>query len=200
MIPEDRFSTTPVRGQTVNPWSRDRKVSYHMGPVQVEDTSQGLLAKLWTLRAEGGAAVLVAEGIDPLVLVDRENHLESVTLSFDQNARPCACFEEQGGGAFLYWYDPIEADMAIAPLAAGTVTPRITLDDARQFNIGNSDIILGYVRDGLVRYRRQRDRFQNEFTPPIGPGGSPASAAVLHHISMNSVHRLEFIVDDEVMP
>lgn len=197
MIPGDRFSSQPHRGKFLNPWSRDRRVSYHMGPVRVEDTSQGLLAKMWTLRAEGGDAVLSAEGVEPFDLLKRGADLESITLSFDQNARPCACFEEQGGGgAFLYWYDPIEADMVVAPLEAGSTTPRLTLDDARQFNIANSDIILGYVRDGLVRYRRQRDRFTVEYTPTEGEGGPPVSARLLQHITMNDKLRLEFIVDD----
>src|SRR5690606_37985990 len=74
-------------------------------------------------------------------------------------------------------------------------SPRITLDDARAFNGANSDVILGYVRAGFVRYRRQRDRFTVEYTPPIVPGGTPAPATGLRHISMNSNLRLEFIVD-----
>lgn len=194
MIPGERFSTETIRGQLLNPWSRDRKVSYHWGPVQVQDTSEGLLAKLWTLRAEDGRAVLSASGVDDVTLVERESDIHSVTLAFDQNARPCVCFEGEGG-AFLFWYDPLQGENVIDPIDEGAVTPRITLDDARQFNIGNSDIILGYIRAGVVRYRRQRDRFTVEYTPPIGPGGSPAAASGLRHISMNSNLRLEFITD-----
>ena len=82
------------------------------------------------------------------------------------------------------------------PLPSGSVSPRITLDDARSFNGANSDVILGYVRAGIVRYRQQRDRFTVEYTPPIGAGGQPAFAGSLRHISMNSRLRLEFITDD----
>lgn len=196
MIPEGRFSSTPQRGQLLNPWSSDRKIGYHWGPVQVQNTSQGLLVKLWTLRAEGGDAVLSAPGSPTQTMFTRATDIDSVNLAFDQNGNPCVCFEEEGGGAYLYWFDPVPAEYVFMPVPGSAVTPRITLDDARQFNIGNSDVILGYVRDGLVRYRRQRDRFQDEYTPTQGEEGPPVATDTLHHITMNANLRLEFIVED----
>src|SRR5690606_41801272 len=72
----------------------------------------------------------------------------------------------------------------------------VDLDDSRPRNLSNADIILGYERDGLVRYRIQRERFLTEYTPPIGVCGAPAQAIGLRHISMNSNMRLKFVVDD----
>jgi len=196
VIPEGRLSSATVRGQLLNPWSRDRKISYQWGPVQVQDPSQGLLVKLWTLRAEGTAAVLSAAGSPTVTVFTRAAALDNVSLAFDQNGRPCVCFEEEGtGDSYLYWFDPVPQEPTFMPIPGDSVSPRITLDDARQFNIANSDVILGYVRAGVVRYRRQRDRFQDEYTPTIGDGGSPATATALHHISMNSKLRLEFLTD-----
>ena len=195
MIPEERFSSTTFRGQLLNPWSRDRKISYQWGPVQVQDPSHGLLVKVWTLRVEGGEAILSAPGSPTQTVFARSADIDNVNLAFDQNGRPCVCFEEEGGGAYLYWFDPVPNEPVFMPIPGDAVSPRITLDDARPFNGADSDVILGYVRDGLVRYRRQRDRFEDEFTPPIGPGGAPASASGLRHISMNSNLRLEFLTD-----
>lgn len=195
MIPDERFSSTAFRGQLLNPWSRDRKISYQWGPVQVQDPSQGLLVKVWTLRAEGGAAILSAPGSPTETVFTRSVDIDNVNLAFDQNGRPCVCFEEEGGGAYLYWFDPVPNAPVFMPVPGGAVSPRITLDDARPFNGANSDVILGYIRDGIVRYRQQRDRFTVEYTPPIGPGGAPASASGLRHISMNSNLRLEFLTD-----
>lgn len=196
MIPGERFSTDPVRGQLLNPWSRDRKISYHWGPVQVQDPSQGLLVKVWTLRAEGAEAVLSAPGSPTVTVFTRSVDIDNVNLAFDQNGRPCVCFEEEGSGdSYLYWFDPVPNEPTFMAIPGDASSPRITLDDARVFNGANSDVILGYVRDGLVRYRQQRDRFTVEYTPPIGPGGSPASASGLRHISMNSNLRLEFLTD-----
>ena len=196
MIPDGRFSIQAIRGQLLNPWSRDRKISYHWGPVQVQDPSQGLLVKLWTLRAIEGAAILSAPGSPTTTVLTRPVSIDNINLAFDQNGRPCVCFEEESGGAFLYWFDPVPNEPVFMPLPSGSVSPRITLDDARSFNGANSDVILGYVRAGIVRYRQQRDRFTVEYTPPIGAGGQPAFAGSLRHISMNSRLRLEFITDD----
>lgn len=196
MIPDNRFSSTTIRGQLLNPWSRDRKISYQWGPVQIQDPSQGLLVKLWTLRAEGTAAVLSAAGSPPVTVFTRAAVLDNVNLAFDQNGRPCVCFEEEGtGNSYLYWFDPVPNEPTFMAIPGDAVSPRITLDDARPFNGANSDVILGYIRAGVVRYRMQRDRFTVEYTPPIGPGGSPAIATSLRHISMNSKLRLEFLTD-----
>lgn len=196
MIPDERFSSVAYRGSLLNPWSRDRKISHHWGPVQIQDPSQGLLVKLWTLRAVGGSAVLSAPGSTTVTLFTRSVDIDNVNLAFDQNGRPCVCFEEEGGGAYLYWFDPVPNEPTFMVISGDAVSPRITLDDARAFNGANSDVILAYVRAGIIRYRRQRDRFQDEYTPLIGVGGSPAPATGLSHVSMNSNLRLEFLTED----
>lgn len=196
MIPDERLSTETFRGQLLNPWSRDRKISYHWGPVQVQDPAQGMLVKIWTLRAEGMSAVLSAPGSPTTTVFTRAVNIDNVNLAFDQNGWPYVCYEEEGGGAYLFWFDPVPNEPTHMPIPGDAVSPRITLDDARPFNGANSDVILGYVRAGLVRYRQQRDRFTVEYTPPIGDGGSPATATALRHISMNANLRLEFMTDD----
>lgn len=196
MIPEDRLSTTVFRGGLLNPWSNDPKVSHHFGPVRIQDPSEGLLVKLWTLRVEGGSAILSAQGAEPTVEFTRRESIDNVSLSFDQNGRPCICFEEAGSGPYLYWFDPVPNEPTFMPIPGGASTPRITLDDARAFNVGGSDVILAYVREGLLRYRRQRDRFAVEVTPPIGVGGNPLQVDELYHVTMNSRLRLEFLVKD----
>lgn len=193
MIPEERFSTEAIRGEPLNPWSRDRKTAYHWGPVQVQNPSQGLLVKIWTLRAEGGKAILSAPGSPTKTLFTRGADIDNINLSFDQNGRPCVCFEEEGGGAHLYWFDPVPNEPVFMPITGES--PRITLDDARPFNGANSDVVLAYIRDGIIRHRRQRDRFMDEYTPTLGPDGPPVEADLLHHISMNSNLRLEYIAE-----
>ena len=194
MIPGERFSTTAFRGQLLNPWSRDRKISYHWGPVQVQDPSQGLLVKVWALRAEGASAVLSAPGSPTTTVFTRGTNIDNVNLAFDQNGRPCVCYEEEGGGSYLFWFDPVPNEPTHMPITGES--PRITLDDARPMNIGlGSDVILAYVRDGLIRHRRQRDRFEIEFTPTVGEEGPPVEAETIYHVTMNSALRLEYIAE-----
>lgn len=193
MIPEDRFSSTTFQGQLHNPWSRRADVSFHWGPIAIQDPSQGLRARLWRARSVGNAILLSAPGVADGIWYTHTEDLEQVSLSFDQNGRPAVAFVDSVGGTYLRWFDPVVNDVVNMPLVG--ITPRVTLDDSRPLNLSNSDIILGYVRGGVVRYRIQRERFQDEHTPPIGVGGAPAQASRLHHISMNSNLRLQFVVD-----
>ncbi|MGH8053582.1 MAG: phage tail protein [Stenotrophomonas sp.] len=98
------------------------------------------------------------------------------------------------GTAHLRWYDPTVPGMVTTALAAGTLYPQLTLDDARQFNIGASDVVLSYVRDNILRYRIQRERFGTEHTPPVGDGGAPLSVPnkPLLHVSMNAGSRVQW--------
>lgn len=194
MIPEDRFSSTAWQGQLHNPWSRRADISFHWGPIAIQDPSQGLRVRLWQARSVGNEILLSAPGVAEENWYTHTEDLEQVSLSFDQNGRPAVAFVDSAGGTYLRWFDPVPNDVVNMPLVG--ITPRVTLDDSRPLNLSNSDIILGYVRDGLVRYRIQRDRFLTEYTPPIGVGGAPAQAIGLRHISMNSNMRLQFVVDD----
>lgn len=195
MIPESRFSSQTIKGQMLNPWSRQANLSRHWGPVALQDPSQGLLVKMWQMRAEygGNELLLSAPGVPEYAWYTHAQPIRVVSLAFDQNGRPVVAFEDDLGDAFLRWFDPTPNAIVTDPLTYAT-TPRVTLDDARPFNGANSDVILGYVRAGFVRYRQQRDRFTIEYTPLFQ--GAPAVASKLRHVSMNSNLRLEFLTDD----
>lgn len=195
MLPAPHLSTTTIRGQLFNPWMRRTDVSRHWGPVALNDASQGLRVRLWQARAEGANLLIGAPGVPEFVWYTHDHPVLEISLAFNQNGDPHVAFVDTEGAPYLRWYDPIEEDEVTTALAAGTVNPRVTYDDSRPFNIANSDVVLGYVRDGLLRYRLQRDRFEDEYTPPIGEGGSPATASGLRHISFNSALRLEFLTD-----
>lgn len=196
MIPEQRLSDLAYTGQLLNPWTNRTDLSQHWGPVALQDPSQGLLVRLWQARAVGANILLSAPGVDEFVHLTHSEDVLEVSLAFNQNGDAHLAFVDSSGDAWLRWYDSTIPGMTTTQLDADTVNPRVTLDDARQFNVSASDVILGYVRDGILRYRRQRDRFADEFTPPHGEGGPSASAGGLHHMSMNSQLRVEFITDD----
>lgn len=200
MIPEERLSSQPMPAALFNPWAMDDLASLHWGPVALQDTSQGLNVQVWRADAVGDEIRLSAPKSPEFLWYQHSAGLHQVSLAFDQNARPVVAFVDSEGGAFLRWFDPVPNDIVNMDLAAlGAETPRVTLDDSRPFNIDDSDVILAYVREGALRYRQQRDRFEEEYTPPIGEGGSSASVERLRHVSMNAGLRMQFVVD-EVAP
>ena len=208
MIPEDRLSSSLVSADLVNPWSANRALSYHMGPVQLQDPSEGMLVKLWQARIIRSGEdelslkeiALFAPGMEEVIRYVHTENIREVSLAFDQNANPYFALVTESGIPFLRWFDPTVESMVNLELDGSIVTPRITLDDVRSFNSSNSDVILAYVRAGLLRYRKQRDRWLTEYTPTQGVGGDPAEMQFLKHVSMNSALRLEFVSGDEEDP
>lgn len=187
MIPGGRLSTTPVRGRLLNPWSRNDRISLHRGPVALSDGSAGLAVRMWRLRALPGGLHLGPEDGAESLLLAVPGAISECSLAFDQLGRPSAAFVEDGVPK-LYWYDTQVASFVTTTLAAGTVNPRITLDDPRATQSANSDIILAYVRAGALYYRQQRDRFLTEYL-------LANAVTSLEHVSISSAGRLQFILD-----
>ena len=142
MIPEERLSNDVFRGALLNPWSRKDTESFHWGPLAVQDPSAGLNVQLWTMRAVGPALVLGAPGVPESTWFTHSQNVIQASLAWDQNARPVVAFVDAGGSAFLRWFDPVPNAVVTDPLLYAT-TPRVTLDDSRPLNLGNSvDIVL----------------------------------------------------------
>ncbi len=192
MIPEGRLSSEPVAGTLLNPRTWREDVSIHVGPIALQDPSQGLMARVWRAEAQGFDVVLSATGVPAAVWYTHGMRLREVSLAFDQNGFPVVAFVA-ADGAFLRWYDPVAVSMVTTALASGTITPRVTTDDPRAFNTPQSDVILAYVRAGLLRYRVQRDRYLVEYTPTQGEGGPTVATTALDHVSLNDQLRLEFL-------
>lgn len=193
MFPSEDFFSQTVKGQFLNPWVREPFISRHWGPVAIQDPSEGLLVRLWQARNQRDGIIRVsAPGVDEVEWYDHGVVIHELSFAFDQNANPVVVWQDENGDSWLRWFDPIEAAYVV-DAANYAITPRVTLDDARPFNIIDSDVIMGYVREGLVRYRSQRERYLIEHTPLYN--GAPAPATALKHISMTSAMRVEFLTD-----
>ena len=86
--------------------------------------------------------------------------ITEIDLTFDQNMRPCVAFVSDSIPK-LYWYDTKIGDFNIMTFS-GILSPRVSLDDKRDFNISNSDIIFAYIKNNGLYYRQQRERFTVE--------------------------------------
>lgn len=193
MIPLERLSPTPVRGRFLNPWTGEPRISQHWGPTAVQDPSEGLLVQLWTARAEDRAVLLSAPAVAETVFFVHTAEIKALTLAFDQSGNVALGMTDELGASFLRWWDARVPGMATLQLPADAVMPMVTLDDARRLNASGADVVLTYLRGGLLRYRLQREHFGVEHTLPLGEGGSAfATQLPLLHFSMTSGMRLQW--------
>lgn len=177
----------------------DFLVDWELAGVALNDPSQGLMVKLWELNVKPNTdtgfqdVVVSAPGVSPIVLFSG-NGITEAALSFDQNMNPFVAYL-QSGVPKIYWYDPTIPAMTHTTLPAGCYDLRCTLDDKRQFNVGESDIVLGYIRAGSLCVRYQRERYAVENVLRAGIGAS----ARLVSMAMNTGSRLQFRIRDYVL-
>lgn len=174
MIPEGRLSTAAVPGAYLSPQSMLNPLrATERGGVALNDSSQGIDVKLWTLEydKQTGDMLLSAPGVPTIVLFNRPE-VESVSLAFDRNMNPAVAFV-QAGQAKFWWYDSVPGAMVFWENELGVaVSPRLTHDDKRDTQSGISDVILSYLRGGSLYYRQQRDRYLTEYLLQEGLGES----------------------------
>ena len=196
MIPDNDLSDTalisgfsfPVKG----PSPEDTLQDWELAGVALNDSSQGLLVKLWhgvlQINKETGVGSVYVEAPSvPLTFLFSGVGITEIALSFDQNMNPFVAYM-QGGDAKIYWYDPTVPGMTHTTLPAGCYDLRCTLDDKRRFNVGDSDIVLSYIRAGVLYMRYQRDRYLVEYTLKTGIG----SNARLVSMAMNNGSRMQW--------
>jgi hypothetical protein len=167
MIPEERLSTRPVPAAFYPPDDTDPPGALwdmEMGGVALNDPSEGLRVKVWTLRADGktGAIYLSAADVGETLLFSASG-VQEISLAFDQNMRPFVAFVQKGKAKFR-WYDTLLGENVITDLDPLDRTPRCCMDDKRPYQTasGANDIILAYVRGTSLYYRQQRERYETE--------------------------------------
>lgn len=192
MLPDNVASSKAIFANFLDPQKgpRDFLVAYEMGGVALSDPSQGLLAKLWTLKVillEDVQYVQVsAAGVPPTTLFTSIEGITEADLAFDQNMKPVVAYVE-AGKAKLRWYDATIPGISTLILPTGSSSPRCTLDDKRPNQTTKSDVLVFYMRGGNVCRVQQRDRYAIEVVlGTLGPD------AYLVSVGMNSKWRVQW--------
>lgn len=169
MIPQHTFMMAPPSSAYL--WGAEIRStdaeSWEMGGVGISDPSGGLSYQLWhgVLDVDTGTVLLDSPNTPQFVLYS-EAGITQMDFSFDQNMKPCLAFTQNGVAKF-WWYNTVNLQYEIITLSAGDMTPLTLLDDKRDQQLGQSDIILFYLREGRLYYREQRDRFTIEYDSGI---------------------------------
>lgn len=195
-LPENRVSDDPIITSFLSPDNKDFNplVAFERGGVDIQDPSEGLSGYEWRARFVSGTIKLEQ---DPLryydFITDLPNDVLSIDFTFDQNMNPVVTWELEES-SFLYWFDPVVQDYVTSEFF-GIRNPRLTLDDKRTEFVDTSDVIFAYLKDDVLAYRQQRDRFLIE----RGLSSGIPENLVLEKIGMQTNHRLLFQIEPEIL-
>ena len=166
-IPQGRMSTTPVLGEYLPPEgvTPHPLTSYEVGPIDVEDTTEGLLYQTWRLSWDGitGDFTLKAEDTLEEYIIGNSFDVTHASFTFDQSGRVTFAWTNTTSSYFR-WYDTQIGQTVIEDLGADVFTPTIYLDDKRPTQNTANDMLLFYTKfDGIGQYnlymKVQRERF-----------------------------------------
>lgn len=188
MMPNDSLSqTTQQYGwRGLDQSDPTGELDYESGGINLHDVSQGLEYQLWTFYFVGMSAYVTAPNQSaPILLFTLTSEIQEINGCFDQNMAPFVAYKS-GNQYHYWWFDTVGNAYVFSDLPTTVDSCKCTLDDKRQFNSSNSDILLFYTNTNNLYMRRQRDRYQTEMLLKTGVGGK------LVKVGMNGIERLQF--------
>jgi len=190
MIPENTLSTAPIYGAFLVPDKVDLLIDFEWGGVDLLDTSQGLMVKVWKCFYEDNW-IKITDDVIIHSLINVAN-VKSLSLAFDFNMHPTITYvienEDKSKTTYLYWYDSLIGSQTTTNYGAGYLFPQLALDDHRLHQSANADIIFAYIKNGNLYYRQQRDRFLIERLLAENLGD-----VELIQIGMSTKNRFQFV-------
>jgi len=183
MLPNNILSSQPIAAEFFTPLRNDPLIDFELGGADIQNTSQGLMSKLWKCFYEDGQ-IKIRNGDLVHTLIAVEN-ATALGLAFDFNMRPQLTYVANGK-TYLWWYDPSASKQVTTEFGASYISPQLSLDEHRLVNSANADIIFAYIRNAKLCYRQQRDRYETEHIL------SDAKNQKLTQIGMSKNNRFQF--------
>lgn len=160
-------------------------LDYRHGPIAIQDVSQGFDYQIWRGRLIDDDVYIGAVNT-PEFIIFNKRCINWISFTFDQSGRYILAYIV-GDSLWLYWYDSFIEDYRDSYLCDGVTSVCITMDDPRFYQTGNSNIILGYTRNGDLCARKQEDRYTIETVLITGVGG------VLIKMGLNNISRFQYL-------
>lgn len=162
-------------------------IDYEMGGIALNDTTQGMDNTLWRLALDKstGDLMLGKQNEFGQALLN-DPSIKKVSLAFDLNMRPNYVLEYDDLVKFVY-YDTTQSNNATLILH-DVKSPYLTLDDRRDENSPNADILLCYIKGNQLCVRYQRDRYLIEHILYELPNND----CVLERVGMTKNWRMQF--------
>lgn len=154
-----------------SPKNRHHKmtVAYTEGGPVLADAKQGLFGYVWHAYVDEQNRVIVKrEDLDEIHIITTKPNITQLDLTIDQNMRPFLVYVADGL-PYYYHFNADNSTYSEVALDPSIKFPRCELDMRELHETPNSDIILGYTRDGNLCYRIQRERFGKEYVIATDP-------------------------------
>lgn len=166
MLPANVLSTQTISAAFRYPRNIPRTdiVDYELGGVNFNDSSEGLETNVWrgSLDVSTGEITLETVGVEPTVFYTAVG-ANRLSFTFDSNMNPFIAFDTETSSHY-FWFDTLVSTYVLSTLPAGSQYATAAMDDHRAMQSGARDIILSYLRDGVLYFRAQRDRYLIEYT------------------------------------
>ena len=188
-LPEDIPSLIAVGGLYLSPDDQltTALVDYEQAGIDFNDPSGGLQFQTWRAWWDyTDGWVYVQSAIGEPVQVLQDFTITEISFAFDQNMQIAVAYIT-AGVLKLYWYDSTIPGYTTSTFA-DCRSPRVGLDDKRQNQRANSDVILAYIKGDKIYHRKQRERFLTEH---VVRDGVQASLR-LRNIGMSKNLRFQF--------
>ncbi len=160
--PKDKLFYATKLVDLVSPKNRDYPMweASSLGSKEINDVSTDLDTHVWLGYVKGEEFYIRREDLAEEHMLFTYSGIEQVDFTFDQTMRPVAVFVSQG---LPYIYSFRDTKFEITGLDTSINFPRLDLDSKKLTTLSDSDIILGYVNEGKLCYRMQRDRYTIEY-------------------------------------
>jgi len=163
--PQGREHTpTKALNRFLLPYNRHHKmtVAYTRGGPIFANVTHGIDGYIWKAYVdEANQVVVKRDDLDHVHEITTKAGITQLDFTFDQNMRPFLVYVADGL-PYYFHFNKEDSSYSEVALDPAIKFPRCELDMRELHEIPNSDIILGYVRDGNLCYRIQRERFTKE--------------------------------------
>ncbi len=154
-------------------WRMRQRGDVTEGPYALNESINALGTTQWYGWIEDNKVKLSGPGVESLTLVEHDKDIDELSITFDMLGNPISCYHDVAGDTFIRWYNLQINDYDI------TVIPGLITPYARQIHFdvteSGSEILLVYVSEAGLCYRRQSDRYLIEY-----PLGIPNAQVVLN--------------------
>lgn len=189
-----QVSSTPVPGTLPVPDALTRLdhgllIDYEKGGIAIQDASQGMSYRVWKLWLDGNDVKLAPDDSPGTsTTLFSAAGITELTLAFDGNMTPIVAYVQEGVMK-LRWYDLTLTPPAYVTTPISGESPYLSFDDRRERLVSKAEVLLFYLKDGMVKLRALSDRFLVEYDWTAQPVGSERIIAA----GLDSGYRMQLV-------